>query len=304
MCPSFEDCKPIKIQSPEGQQSIIEQHERAVRVLRDYPNIWKYLYGATWAQNTLNKLLRSQGNVSDAGRDCYLPVYFFALCVNDKKYRICLDRVERVLEVIFRKKVRKKNRNDLIGGLRSCGESHVFEVMLAWSLLEEFGESNVDFYPTVKNQQTIDFAVNCNFKKLLVEATVLYEDRRSNEESLGKLQERFYAITQPPPICYQTHRLIRAIEQKVTQRSVTEPFLLCMNQCCLWPSTEDAKSAIKEFIGANFNKIPQLIGIAYLWKNRFVRLLESKCNMNKIGLSDTELDRFRSAFKLVSVEDD
>ena len=198
--------RKLDVQSIEGQNSIRHLHAHHMETLNSYPTIKSQVHTDKWAAGFLNSLLASSGTVSDlAYPDLYGAIWHIERGFLPTDY---LDRAEKGLAFLV-KKARKRNLQDLIGNLRdSVTCAGVFEVMLAWALVSEFGESNTVPYPQVaaKSQKTADFGIHTGNRRIVVEAVCLVKDRLLGGRAGGTFAtghnveaDRFIKTCQNPP---------------------------------------------------------------------------------------------------------
>lgn len=236
----------VLVQSPEGQERVREIHARCMKALDAYPTIRKHVHHDKWGKEFLKKQLASTCTIGSLGYpELFWASEVMATGVWPSDY---LERAEKGLEFIVQK-ARKLNRTDLLGNLQKCPQSssEVFEIMLAWSLVQQFGEDDVEPYPYIApgSKQTVDFAVKKNGATILIEAVILLEPRNGvGIKSCGQPVDTF-AVS---PLAGK-YRLLETCSEKAMQRRVSHPLILAVNQIALQPWPDIGIEAIGELVG-------------------------------------------------------
>ena len=264
------------IQSKEGQSYLTANHAELMEALKKYPNI-RAVFNDNWAKHFLAKCLCSKGKVESLG----FPIFYLAsdLINCDVLPKNYLEHAEKGLSFLLEKS-KGQNKKDLIGGLRDGRSSHTFEVMLAWALMEKFGKENVEPYPRISNssRKTIDFAVKYGKKRIFLEAMTIFDDNITNETKLYCISHGYQQMNYNSDE-KDENRLFRACIDKVKQREISEPIILCVNQYSNWPNPSSGAEVIGKLVGsAVWDQSLKLVGVAYFYYDNLVSFcIVEKC---------------------------
>jgi len=262
------------ISSEEGQRSVREYHAEAMKVIRQYPTIHQFVHDDRWAEDYLQKVLKSNGHVGDGGGNEYPELYFAPYRIERNELpQDYLARVETALSGILRKNLPKRNRADLLGGLRDGTAGHVFEVILAWAFFAHFGEDRVQPYPLISpgEPRTADFALETSDGRVLIEATVYLDDAGTAAQNRQAMSSGLLSwVTQPPSRIERRERIIRKCEGKLQGIPYLSPVVLCMNQQTKWPLPEEMKETLQDWVeSATSSSHSALLGVACFLYDRF-----------------------------------
>lgn len=290
--------KPHKvlIQSDEGQRYLRERHAAVMKHLDAYPALRKHLFTDKWAEGFQKKWLSDERTLASF---CYPSFYFepFQLEIGiwPKDY---LARADAAVAFLV-EKAPKANRNDLFGNLLSgVSVAAEFEVMLTWALVTHFGKEAVQPYSRIGTQgkQNVDFAVTGDGARVLIEAMVLLDDS-------GYGQEKQYAIEHGTGGTYgfrsdeqDAHRLMRACYDKVHQRDLQDPLILCVNQCATWPDPATGTEAVGRLLAREiWARDSMLVGVAYFYSGHLVSTGFAEARVRAIGASAALVSEIRCA---------
>ncbi len=261
----------VPIQSPEGQAWIREKHARVIATLDAYPTLRGELWPDAEFDRVLQRLLAGTGSLATLGYPAfYIEADMLGGFGIPSDY---LKRADEGLDFLVRRAPRR-NIQDLIGNLRSgVPAAGIFEVMLAWALVSHFGEGNVEPYPKIApdSRKTMDFAVTRDGRRVLLEAMILLDDR-----DWGASKQ--FAIEHGMPCTVgfggdeaEMHRLFKACQDKIRQRDVHDPFLLCVNQLANWPRPDNGADVVGKLVAsATWSRDSMLVGIAYFCSDHLV----------------------------------
>ena len=292
------DISKTQIQSPEGQQFIREQHENIMTHLTGYVHLMKHLFTDKWKEEFLRTRLSKEGPLSSLLRP---PFYLSQEEVNGviwhKDY---LKRADEAIDFISRKAC-KENQNDLFGNLQKCQSvAAAFEVMLAWALLNNFGEDNVELYPRINenSKETIDFAVKNNSSRVFIEAMVSSDDSETTCIKQHCLNNGCYPI--PFSNVAEHHgveRFKRSCNDKIHQRNLNSPLILCVNQIAIFPFPNDGIEVVGNLLGQELlDSHSKLIGIAYFINLNLVSTGFIESRIKSLEVSDKLVSDVRFAF--------
>lgn len=274
---------PVLVQSPEGQERVREIHARCMKALDAYPTIRKHVHHDKWGKEFLKNQLASTCRIDRLGYpELFWASEVMAAGVWPADY---LERAEKGLEFIVQK-ARKLNRNDLLGNLREgVSAAGVFEIMLAWSLVQQFGEDGVEPYPYIApgSKQTVDFAVKKNGATILIEAVILLEPCNGGLgiKSFGQPVDTF-AVS---PVAGKW-RLFEDCSKKATQRRVSHPLILAVNQIALQPWTDVGVEAIGNLVGWSVRTDESmLVAAAYFTQGHCQSYQVAESRAAKLGAS-------------------
>jgi hypothetical protein len=265
-----------------------------MQVLDSFPTIRQVL-SDKWAKEHLNKLLNSTEPMWELGGPM---LYLAADGVRQGLHRPdYLERAEEGLKFILDNSS-GQNRKDLIGELRFGSVSAVFEVLLAQALIVRFGEKAVTVYPRISStsKKTIDFAVMVEGVTILIEAMVGFgADAVAKAESQSPWRDGI-RVTSFVRSSSDHLRLHRYMDQKLHQRSVKDPLILCVNDFA-FPPGPDAGEAAVECLAAEANQDTQtkLVGIAYFWRDELKLFKAVEARTRALGVPPAILNEMRAA---------
>lgn len=286
----------VLIQSAEGQRWIRERHERVMRYLDGFPTLRKHVLDDKWAAGFLQGWLRREGNLASF---CYPSFYLepdqLKLGIVPEDY---LERAETGVRLIV-DKAPKRNRNDLIGNLRAgVSASAELEVMLAWALVSQFGTDIVEPYPKVSPEsgRTIDFAVVRSGKRTLIEATILLDDRDSGLQKQFCIEHGVPGTAEFRDDEADKRRLFKACHDKVHQRDITEPLVLCVNQLATWPDPAAGAEVMGRLVASEiWSRDSMMVGVAYFYSGHLVSTSFAEPRARAMGADQDVLSGIRSA---------
>jgi hypothetical protein len=283
--------KSMLVQSPEGQECVRGIHFQAMQGLQMYPTISRYVHNKKWADGFLGQMLAHHGTVEElAYPDLYASVLFAIQGIPSSFPEDYLERTETGLRFLL-SHAKGQNKWDLMGRLRDTNKrsqtcSSVFEIMLAWALVSEFGESQVRPYPPVGDGslRTMDFSVDSGGLTILIEATCLVKDSLS-ASGLGGIPVGAHA---------GADRIVAAIRSKASQRSTRSPFIVCLNQLTGLPFLRDALASVDKAI--NLEPDSNLVAVGYFDHDYFRKFTFSATKLARFGLSDEQMCSIERAF--------
>ena len=286
----------VAIQSEEGQRYLRERHAAVMQHLHAYPALRKHLFTDKWAAEFQKKWLSDSRTLASF---CYPSFYFepfqLEMGIWPKDY---LARADAGVAFLV-EKAPKANRKDLLGNLLSgVSAAAEFEVMLAWALVAHFGKDLVEPYPRVGTQgkQNVDFAATADGARVLIEAMVLLDD-----PAYG--QEKRYAIEPGTGGTFgfrsdeqDAHRLMRACYDKVHQRGLQDPLILCVNQCATWPDPATGTEVMGRLLAREiWARDSMLVGVAYFYAGHLVSTGFAEARVRSTGACDALMSEVRSA---------
>lgn len=286
----------VPIQSEEGQRYLRERHEAVMRHLRNFPAFRKHLFTDEWAKQFIESWRTASGTLAQFCYPCfYLEPFQLEIGIWPKDYLARAD----VAVAFLVEKTPKANRQDLFGNLlKGNSAAAEFEVMLAWALVTHFGKDAVQPYPRIGTQgkRNVDFAVARGGARVLIEATILLDDR-------GYAAEKQFAIEHGTGGTFgyrsdeeDAYRLLRACYGKVHQRELQEPLILCVNQCAIWPDPATGTEAVGRLLAREIWAADStLVGVAYFYSGHLVLTGFAEARVRGTGASDAVVSEIRSA---------
>lgn len=294
----------VPIQSPEGQRYLRERHVAVMKHVEEFPTLREHVFTDKWAKRFLEHWLSQTGTLASFCYPCfYIEPYELEIGILPKDY---LQRADAGLRFLVNK-APAENRKDLIGNLLSgVSASAEFEVMLAWALSSHFGEHVVEPYPrsSASGKKTIDFGLLREDKRLLVEATILLDDRASGQEKQYCIEHGIAGTTGYRNDEQDAVRLLKACHEKVHQRELREPLFLCVNQCASWPDPATGAEVMGRLLAREiWARDSTFVGIAYFYSGHLVATGFAEPRARAAGADLTLLSEIRSALcRLVDPE--
>jgi len=286
----------VAISSAEGQRYLRERHDAVMKHLDAYPALRQHLFTDKWAKEFLQKWLAASGTLAQF---CYPSFYFEPFQLETgiwpKDY---LTRANAAVAFLV-EKAPKANRQDLLGNLLSgVSVAAEFEVMLAWALVAHFGKDAVQPYPRIGTQgrQNVDFAVTGDGGRVLIEAMVLLDDPGYGQEKQVAIEHGAGGTFGFRSNEKDAHRLMRACYDKVHQRELHEPLILCVNQCATWPDPATGTEAVGRLLAREiWARDSMLVGVAYFYSGHLVFTGFAEARVRAIGANATLASEVRSA---------
>lgn len=274
------------MQSREGQERVREAHERRMKALDQYPTIRKHVHDDKWAEEHLGNLLSSDGMTHmTGGPELYMAPDLIELGTYPADY---LERAEKGVAFLVAH-ARKENRNDLIGRLQDGGApTAVFEVMLAYALVEQFGEGAVEAYPRVArdSRKNVEFGVTRGESTILLEAVTLC-DRKKVAEGWGRcLAEGQLSYWYWVDSDAEIQRFIQAYADKASQRQVLNALVVCLNQLSTAVDPDDGRRALEHVLQSTDEPHKSmLVAVAYFTHGHFqgFHIFESQAETLRVG---------------------
>jgi len=261
----------VLIQSAEGQRHLVERHAEVMAHLDAYPNLRKHLFTDKWAAGFIEHwLARTETLALFSYPAFYLEPFVLKIGLYPEDY---LARADSAVGFLA-KKAPKRNRTDLFGNLlKGVSVAAEFEVMLAWALVQHFGPEAVEPYPRVAEAgaQNIDFAVVRNDVRVLIEAMILLDDRGRGVAKRYAIESGIGCMIEGGSDGSDVHRLLIACYEKVHQRTVNDPLILCVNQCATWPDPATGTEAVGKLLAREmWANDSTLVGVAYFYSGNLV----------------------------------
>jgi len=294
----------VPIQSPEGQRYLRERHAAVMQHIELYPTLRKHLFTDAWAKDFVKRWLADPRTLANFCYPCfYLEPLQLQIGIWPNDY---LARADSGLRFLI-ENARAANRKDLLGNLLSgVSASAEFEVMLAWALSAHFGDQAVEPYPRISpnDTKTVDFAVVRNAKRLLIEATILLDDRQSAQEMQCCMEHGLPGTFHFRSDEEDALRLLKACHAKVHQRSLQEPLFLCINQCASWPDPATGAEVVGRLLAREiWARDSTFVGMAYFYASHLVATGFAEPRALATGTDSALLSEVRSALcRLVDSE--
>lgn len=293
-----EPWEPVPVQSPEGQKRVREAHARRMKALGAYPAIRKYVHNDKWAKKHLEAMLSSNGMTNMVGGpELYMMPDFIAARLRPADY---LERAEKGLAFLV-KHSRGQNLTDLIGRLQDGGSpTAVFEVMLAYALVEQFGETAVEAYPRVprESRKNVDFGVTRGGSTILLEAGTLC-DRQEVAEAWGRCLAEgrlsyWYWVNSEAEI----QRFKRQYTDKASQREVPHPLVVCLNQLSTAVDPDEGRRALEHVLESMGEPGKSMLAaVAYFTHGHFQGFHVFESQVEKLKVDRNLLDAIRQAME-------
>jgi len=285
--------------SKEEHEALPTSHHRRMKALDGYPAIRK-VFDDSWAGDFLKELIESDTPVENLGYPgIYLAPDFIPAGFYPSDY---LDRAEHGLRFIL-DNARKRNRTDLIGNLRTGSSAAVFEVMLASALASRFGEGTVETYPLISagSTQTVDFGVDIKGALILIEAITIFDDQKTSESKAAVGSRYGVSVVMHPTTDRYAERVYRILADKVSQRPVNQPLVLCANQYAYPPGPDEGAEAVGRLVGRSMlDDSSQLVAVAYFWNDWLATFQTVENRAVKLGVLFEALSQIRVALCAVS----
>jgi len=209
-----------------------------------------------------------------------------------------LERADAAIAFLV-EKAPKLNRQDLLGNLlKGVSVAAEFEVMLAWALVTHFGKDAVEPYPRIgtEGKQNVDFAVARNGARVLIEATILLDDPGYGAEKQFAIEHGTGGTAGFRSDEEDAHRLMRACYDKVHQRELREPLILCVNQCATWPDPATGAEVVGRLLAREiWARDSMLVGVAYFYAGHLVSTGFAEARVRATGANAALVSEVRSA---------
>ena len=227
----------------------------------------------------------------------YAP-HFIELGLLPKEY---FERFEKGLKFLCENS-QGENKKDFLGNLRSGSQAAVFEVMLAWTLVEEFGANNIKPYPRINStKNTLDFAIINDQIKVNIEATTLFDDKNTSDYKQYCRQRSIQMYPEMSNNQKDINRLYKKCHDKITQRKTAEPLVLCINQYAAWPDPASGAEAIGKLIAhAIRDQKTTLIGIAYFYHDNLILFSTVEKNIRALIDDPAIVNKICSSMRRIS----
>lgn len=286
----------VLIQSEAGQRHLIERHEEVMAHLDAYPNLRKHLFNDKWATRFIKDWLASTETLALFSYPAfYLEPYQLKIGIYPGDYLARADAAVGFLAA----KAPKRNRNDLFGNLlKSNSAAAAFEVMLAWALLQHFGEGAVEPYPRVADEgdRNVDFAVVRDGARVLIEATILLDDPGRGAAKRYAIASGIGSTIEGGSDGSDVHRLLLSCYDKVHERTVKHPLILCVNQCATWPDPASGTEATGRLLAREiWANDPKLVGIAYFYSGNLVSTCFAEARFRTTNADAALVNNIRTA---------
>jgi len=286
----------VPIRSEEGQRYVKQRHESVMKHLEAYPALRKHLFTEKWAKDFLDKWLAASGTLAQF---CYPSFYFepFQLEIGiwSKDY---LARADAAIAFIV-EKAPKLNRQDLLGNLlKSNSAAAEFEVMLTWALVTHFGKEAIELYPRIGDdgKKNVDFAVSRDGARVLIEAMILLNDPAYGAEMQAAIENGTGGTVGFRSDEQDAHRLLRACHDKMHQRELKEPLILCVNQCATWPDPATGAEAVGRLLAREiWARDSMLVGVGYFYAGHLVSTGFAEARVRATGANAALVSEIRSA---------
>lgn len=291
----------VPIQSEEGQRYLRERHEAVMKHLEAYPALRKHLFTDRWAADFLRKWLAASGTLAQfAYPSFYFEPFQLEIGIWPKDY---LARADAAVGFLAEKAPRD-NRQDLFGNLlKGVSAAAEFEVMLAWALLTHFGKDAIEPYPRIgpQGKQNVDFAVTRDGKRVLIEAMILLDDPGYGAEKQYAIEHGTGGTVGFRSDEEDAHRLMRACHDKVHQRELQEPLILCINQYATWPDPATGAEAVGRLLAREiWARDSMLVGVGYFYAGHLVSTGFAEARVRATGASAPLVSEVRSALCLLA----
>jgi hypothetical protein len=293
-----EPWEPVPVQSEEGQRRILVNHERRMKALDAYPTIRTHVHNDKWAKKHLEAMLSSSGMTNMlGGPELYMMPDFVAARMRPADY---LERAETGLAFLVNH-ARGQSLTDLIGKLQDGGSpTAVFEVMLAYALVEQFGETAVEAYPRVprESRKNVDLGVTRGGSTILMEAVSLFDRKEVSDEwnrclAEGRLSYWYWVNTD----C-EIRRFIRQYTDKASQREVRHPLVVCLNQLSMALDPDDGRRALEHVLESmDEPDKSMLVAVAYFTHGHFQGFHVFESQVKKLNVDPALLDGIRQAME-------
>jgi len=285
---------PVK--SERAQQHIRERHAQISTMIGQYPTISKYVYHRKRLDTILSKLLSSVDIVGHLTYpELYLAPAFMQRGFLPEHY---LQHIERGLAFVM-DRARRRDRADVLGRLHSAEEtSAIFELQVACALVTQFGLDAVEVYPSIAPACTksVDFSVTRGSTRVLIEAVTQREsdsDRSMRQDAL----EHGEIVFGVRNVQRDGNRLCATLQEKIRQRELAEPLVVCMNQLASWPPLDHAAEIVGWVVGQELDVAEsKLVAIELFLRDSLVFSSIAEGRARKLMADPLLLSDVRSAF--------
>ena len=91
-------------------------------------------------------------------------------------------------------------------------------------------------------------------------------------------------------------RLFRSCHEKIHQRDLQDPLVLCVNQLATWPSPDNGAAVVGRLIASEiWSRDSMFVGVAYFWSDSLVCTSFAEARARAIGADAALLSDVRTA---------